>query len=273
MCLGRCSWEHGAKGILKMDLRLTFNEDGINYDRFRPTYPDELFTDIMRYVSLNKSSSALEIGIGTGQATEPILQTGCNVTAVELGDRLSSFVKEKFRKYHNFKVINADFMTLPIQQDAYDLVYCATAFHWLPLEKGYKKVKEILKQEGTVALFWNHPFPNRLDDRSNLVNRRVYDKYRPFDKEVIEFCEKDCERRIHELKQSGFKEVQAKLYHRVRTLSADSYIFLLNTYSDHRALDVKIKHAFEAEMKASIDEIGGKINIYDTIDLYLATKP
>lgn len=256
-----------------MDLRLMFNEDEINYDRFRPTYPDELFTDIIRYASLDKSSHALEIGIGTGQATEPILQTGCNVTAVELGDRLCSFVKEKFRKYHSFNVINADFMTLPLQPDAYDLVYCATAFHWLPLEQGYGKVKDILKRSGTVALFWNHPFPNKQDDISNVVNRRVYNKYRPSDKEVVEFCGKDCERRIHELEQSGFKEVNAKLYHRVRTLSSDSYIALLNTYSDHRALDAKIKDAFEAEMKASIDEIGGKINIYDTIDLYLARKP
>lgn len=235
-----------------MDLRLTFNEDERNYDRFRPTYPDELFADILRYASINKNSSALEIGIGTGQATEPILQTGCKVTAIELGDRLSSFVKEKFRKYHNFDVINADFMTLPIEPNAHDLVYCATAFHWLPMETGYGKVKRILKHGGTVALFWNHPFPNRLEDQSNLVNR---------------------ERRIRELKRFGFEEVKAKLYHRVRTLSSDAYLALLNTYSDHRALDAKIKDAFEKEMKTSIDEIGGKINIYDTIDLYLARKP
>jgi hypothetical protein len=38
-------------------------------------------------------------------------------------------------------------------------------------------------------------------------------------------------------------------------------------------LDPKTKDAFEAEMKMSIDEIGGKIDIYDTIDLYLARKP
>lgn len=256
-----------------MDLRLTFNEDERNYDRFRPTYPDELFADILHYESIDKNSSALEIGIGTGQATEPILQTGCKVTAVELGDRLSSFVNEKFRKYHNFDVINADFMTLPIEPNAHDLVYCATAFHWLPMETGYGKVKRILKHGGTVALFWNHPFPNRLEDQSNLVNRRVYDKYRPSEKEVVEFCEKDCERRIRELKRFGFEEVKAKLYHRVRTLSSDAYLALLNTYSDHRALDAKIKDAFEKEMKTSIDEIGGKINIYDTIDLYLARKP
>lgn len=256
-----------------MDLRLKFNEDEINYDNFRPKYPHELFTDIISYSSVNKESNSLEIGIGTGQATEAILQTGCRVTAIELGDRLSRFVKEKFRKYDNFNVINADFMALPLEPDSYDLVYCATAFHWLPIEEGYKRVKSILKSGGTVALFWNHPFPNRKDDISNRVNRQVYDKYRPFDKEIVEFCEKDCERRKRELDRFGFKNIETKLYHRVRTLTSDSYIALLNTYSDHRALDAKTRNAFEAEMKTSIDDIGGKINIYDTIDLYLAQKP
>lgn len=115
-----------------MELRLKFNEDELNYDHFRHTYPDELFKDIISYSSVDKESNSLEIGIGTGQATESILQTGCRITAIELGDKLSSFVKGKFKKYNNFKVINADFMTLPLESDSYDLVYCATAFHWLP---------------------------------------------------------------------------------------------------------------------------------------------
>lgn len=164
-----------------MDLRLKFNEDETNYDCFRPTYPDELFRDIINYSSINEESNSLEIGIGTGQATKSILQTGCSVTAIELGDKLSNFVKNKFRKHSNFNVINADFMMLQLKSNSYDLVYCATAFHWLPLEEGYRKVNDILKSGSTIALFWNHPFPNRKDDISNKVNRQVYDKYRPSD--------------------------------------------------------------------------------------------
>nr|WP_312576947.1 hypothetical protein [Sedimentibacter sp.] len=56
-----------------MDLRLKFNEDETNYDCFRPTYPDELFQDIIDYSSINGESNSLEIGIGTGQATKSIL--------------------------------------------------------------------------------------------------------------------------------------------------------------------------------------------------------
>ena len=255
-----------------MDLRLKFNEDVYNYDRFRPSYPSELFTDIFNYAQCNDGREGLEIGIGTGQATLPFLERGYNVTAIELGDRLSRYVKRKFEKFNNFRVIHADFMEFPIASGSIDLAYCATAFHWLPPGEGYKKLLRILRPDGVAALFWNHPFPNRKDDISNRVNRRIYDKYRPSNKEIVESSEKDCQKRLAELERFGFREIALKLYHRVRTLPSDAYISLLNTYSDHRALPTDIKTAFEKDMKASLDQIGGRINIYDTIDLYLARK-
>lgn len=68
-----------------MELRLKFNEDEQNYDRFRPGYPDALMQDVIESFHAGGQSRILEIGIGTGQATQPILDTGCDLTAVEWG--------------------------------------------------------------------------------------------------------------------------------------------------------------------------------------------
>ena len=76
-----------------MDLRVTFNVDAQNYDTYRPTYPKELFLDIIQYSGISFGKNALEIGVGTGQATEPILGNGCNVKAIELGNNLAQYVK------------------------------------------------------------------------------------------------------------------------------------------------------------------------------------
>lgn len=255
-----------------MDMRLKFNEDVYNYDKSRPTYPKDMFLDIINYSNISPNSKALEIGIGTGQATEPILQFGCSVTAIELGDNLAQYVKDKFRNYDNFNVINDDFIKSPIENETFNLIYCATAFHWLPQEEAFTKLKNILKCNGTIALFWNHPFPNRKTDISNIVNRRIYNKYRPTDKNITEFTQNDCDKYINELNKFGFKDITCKLYNGIRTLTSNEYISLLNTYSDHRALPIELKNSFERDMKTSIDEVGGKINIYDTIDLYLARK-
>ena len=256
-----------------MELRRSFNEDEVNYDKYRPEYPAELFKDIISYSKIGSGSKLIEIGIGTGQATMPFIQLGCGITGIELGDKLSSFVADKYRAHNNFKVINADFMFCPIEENFYDLIYCATAFHWLPKEEAYIKIMKSLKRGGVLALFWNHPFPNRENDPSNMANRKIYNKFRPSNKKPVEFREKDCGIRIQELLQYGFEKVESKLYRRVRTLTTDAYIHLLNTYSDHLALDVNLKKQFEIEMRKAINEVGGNINIYDTIDLYLAKKP
>ncbi len=75
------------------------------------------------------------------------------------------------------------------------------------------------------------------------------------------------------LRAWGFRDVEAKLYRRVRTLMTEEYIGLLNTYSDHRVLESELKQRFEEEMRKAINEVGGYIRIYDTIVLYLARLP
>lgn len=114
-----------------MELRRSFNEDTANYDKYRPEYPKELFQDIISYSQIESGCKLIEIGPGTGQATLPFIQLGCDIIGIELGDKLSSFVAEKYREYGNFRVINDDFMLCPVEENFYDLIYCATAFHWL----------------------------------------------------------------------------------------------------------------------------------------------
>jgi len=77
---------------------------------------------------------------------------------------------------------------------------------------------------------------------------------------------------VEAMKSAGFTDVRSKVFRRIRRLTTDEYIALINTYSDHRALPDKERIAFEEDMKNAINEVGGKINIYDTLDLYLGRK-
>lgn len=252
-----------------MELNLTFNDVAEKYDSVRPNYPNELFKDIFEYSNLSDNAKCLEIGIGTGQATAPFLDENINVTAIDIGDNLCQFVKEKYKQYPKFTIINNNFMSFDFKNNCFDLIYSATAFHWLP-DNALIKCKNILNDSGVIALFWNHPYPNRINDESNVINRKIYTKYKPSDKIPEEFSSKDCNEKIVKLKQYGYKNIECKLFQRVRTLSSNEYVMLLNTYSDHIALPAQIREDFDRDMKNSLDEIGGMINIYDTIDLYLA---
>lgn len=72
---------------------------------------------------------------------------------------------------------------------------------------------------------------------------------------------------IYEKLRPGYVE---KLY---QTISAKEYITLLGTYSDHIAIEESIRMEFFSKIEEVIDEHGGKITVYDTIDLQLARKP
>ena len=254
-----------------MNLSFLFDGGVKEYDKFRPNYPEELFEDIIKYSKIDEESALLEIGCGTGQATKSFLDRNFNVLAVEMGENLANFVKKKFKNYPNFLVTNQDYMSFELKENICDLVFAATSFHWLPKEMALSKIKSELKVGGTLAVFCNHPYPNRLDDETNVKNREVYAKHRG-EKVLKEFSLEDTESFTADLKKAGFINVTSKIYKRVRTLSTEEYIGLIKTYSDHMALSKKEQKAFENDMRKAVNSVGGKINIYDTIDLYLAKK-
>ena len=128
------------EAVSKISLRDSFNEDEANYDAARPGYPRELYEDVFTYAKERISGTrAIEVGIGTGQATKPFLDAGFQVTAIEIGDKLAALAAEKFRDYPGFRVLCADFMeALPGEEACADLIYAGTAFHWLPKPDGWQ---------------------------------------------------------------------------------------------------------------------------------------
>lgn len=65
-------------------------------------------------------------------------------------------MKEKFSNYKNFSIVNADFETYPFKGDTFDLVYSAATIQWIPEEIAFPKVYNILKSNGTLAMFMTH---------------------------------------------------------------------------------------------------------------------
>ena len=124
----------------------TFDTVAADYDQIRPGYVSDIYSTIFDYIPIGENSRVIEVGSGTGQATEPVLKTGCELTAVEYGVNLSEVLKAKFRDYQNFHVVTARFEDAELEEDAYDLVFSATAFHWVPEEIGYPKLYSILKK-------------------------------------------------------------------------------------------------------------------------------
>ncbi|MCM1386832.1 MAG: class I SAM-dependent methyltransferase [Bacillus sp. (in: Bacteria)] len=166
---------------------------------------------------------------------------------------------------------------LSFAEDVYDLVFSATAFHWVPEEIGYAKVFAMLKKGGAFARFANHPDPGTDNPALKEKMNRLYDSYyssvhkrkKPVRKA---YGEEQAKQRAMIAQKYGFGDIHYYLFHRGRVLSAAEYIALLGTYPDHIIIEENARKEFFAGIEEAINRCGGTITIYDTLDLELARK-
>ena len=258
-------------------LEWTFDTVASKYEKMRPGYVAELYQTIFDYIPIDETSCVVEIGCGGGQATGPMLMTGCQLTAVEYGEHFSELLKEKFRENRNFSVITGKFEDIDFRDNTYDLVFSASAFHWVPEKIGYEKVFSMLKRDGVFARFANHPYRDKGNPGLSAEIDDLYDEYyNQFHNKkrvtITEYTEEQAKERAMIAEKYGFSDIQYALFHRERVFSAKEYVELLGTYSDHIAIEERIRMKFFAKIEEAIHNHGGTITIYDTIDLQLARK-
>jgi len=259
------------------NLGQTFDTVAAVYDKIRPGYVEELYKTIFEYVKIGEDSRVIEVGSGTGQATEPVLKTGCELTAVEYGANLSEILKEKFKAYKKFHVVTGKFEEVDLPEETYDLVFSATAFHWVPEELGYPKLYSILKKGGAFARFANRPQNCKNEPELGAEIQELYEdyyiKYHGLKSGTKKWFTEETAKEISLIPEKyGFTDVCYHLFYRERVFTAKEYTQLLGTYSDHIAIEEKIRNEFFSKIEEAITRHGGTITISDTLDLELARK-
>lgn len=250
----------------------TFDNVAENYDKIRPEYPPELYEDIFRYKPVDAESRALEIGIGTGKATLPVLERNCRISAVEPGEKLADITLEKYKGYKNFSLHRQTLQDFDGLLESYDLIYSATAFHWIPEEYGYKRVYQLLKKGGAFVRFAYHAGQDEgrkeLSSELQLLYQTYMKRNAPPEKSFEETA-----RKIAEIADNyGFSDIEYKIYHMTKDFSADEYMELLRTYPDHMKLEQSDREKLFGGIHTAIMKSGGVITVYYTVDLQMARK-
>lgn len=258
-------------------LEWTFDTVAAKYEKMRPRYVAELYQEIFDYIPISEDSNVIEVGSGGGQATEPLLKTGCKLTAIEYGKEFSSLLQNKFREYPKFEVITGKFEETELESNTYDLIFSASAFHWVQEDIGYKKVFSLLKQGGAFARFANHPYRDKynpeMSDEIDVLYDEYYCKFHNISRKVLkEYTEAEARERALIASRYGFSDITYSLFYRERVFSAKEYTELLGTYSDHIAIEETMRNEFFEKISNTIDKHGGTITICDTIDLQMARK-
>ena len=251
----------------------TFNQAAEDYEQSRPLYVQALYEDIFRYKPVDENSHVLEIGLGTGKATRPFLEAGCRLTGVEPGADLARLALERLRGYDRFTLRVQTLQDFQSPGEAFDLVYAATAFHWLPEEYGYRRVYALLKRGGAFARFAYHagPDPHRTALAEEI--QAVYRACKPSGGAWRPFSAGDAAKLADLAAKYGFVGTKYSLYEVEKTFTADEYGQLLRTYPDHMALEAEARARLFAGIHEAIERHGGVITVAYTMDLELAAKP
>jgi hypothetical protein len=171
---------------------------------------------------------------------------GYHILGVELGANLASEARRNLEPYPQAQIYIGTFEDWPGEQESFDLALSATAFHWIDPAISYQKTAQMLKPSGSIALFWHVHVQSEASQGFFEEVQQIYqpivpeqdEKYGPllWPHEVPEPIKAEIE-------QTGlFREVTVRRYCWDVTYDATSYLRLLNTYSNHIALDDQRRH-------------------------------
>jgi SAM-dependent methyltransferase len=232
--------------------RRTFDSAADLYDAARPEYPNRLFDDLVQLATLDPGARLLEIGCATGKATRPLLARGFSVVCVELGTQLAEKARRNLAGLP-VEIHVEPFETWQGEARGFDLVYAATAWHWVDPAVRYRKTHELLRADGHLA-FWSalHAFPEGFD---------------PFFTEIQEVYEAigesydgawppaDAPDSTSEILHSGlFDNVKLRRYVWEQTYTADEYIALLETFSGHISMEPAKRERLYQEIRARLGD-------------------
>ena len=201
----------------------------------------------------------LEIGCGTGQATQPLAERKFQITAIELGPNLAAVARRKLARFRNVAVVVAAFEEFPLPAEPFDAVVSATAFHWLDPSVRVTRAADALRPGGVLATIATHHIDG--GDAQFFIDGQ--DCYRRWPGSSSFRMSKAAEipRDSDELERSGqFEPGIYRRYEWEHAYSSNEYTDLLSTYSDHRALGESRRQQLLGCLARLIDErYGGRI--------------
>jgi SAM-dependent methyltransferase len=267
-------WVVSMSGADPAGLRATFDEAAELYDRARPDYPPQVFDDLADLAGIGPTSRVLEIGAGTGKATVPLAERGCEVVAVELGSELAAVARRRLARFPSVRVVVAAFEDWPLPPGPFDAVVAATAWHWLDPAVRVRKAADALRAGGALATIGTHHIAGGSSAFFVEV-QSCYERWMPGTPPGLQLptpAEIPLDRQ--EIEGSGLFGVA--VFRRCeweQPYTTADYLDVLMTYSGHRALEPAARrHLLDGIARLIDTRYGGHITKRYLTELRLAHR-
>lgn len=241
-----------------------FGRDAETYDDSRPSYPAEAIGHV---VSLVDATDALEVGAGTGKATQAIARDGLHLTCIEPSPQMAALLESK--RLPGVSVEVSTFEEWNGAAESVDLIYAAQAWHWVDRDTGFDKALSLLRPGGALALLWNIPL-----DRYGL-HPSAYARYAPhlLDERDERIKRRDEHDWSADMDEKGFVDTTRLVHRWAEEMTSERYRALYSTYSDHMMLEEPARTGLLDELAADVEGWGGTATVEYRTEVFSGRKP
>ncbi|XP_048771859.2 uncharacterized protein LOC125677737 [Ostrea edulis] len=174
--------------------------DGDNYDRFRPTYTDEVVKLIASIITgcqtddeCSPKYDCVELGAGTGKLTMKLIKELPKVKGYLATEPMDGFQEILRKNCPGIDTLVCSAEKMPVPSESVKAVVAAQCFHWFANMTSLNEINRILTPAGKLIMVWNNkdwkvPW---VKDIEGILTRYYGDTPRAVSykwKEVIEKC-------------------------------------------------------------------------------------
>ena len=125
------------------------------YDRRWQNYINKSLSFLLNFADLSSDASILDIACGTGEFTRIILEENPQqqITGVDISESMLEGEQNKLASYSNLSLHYGSVTSLPFDNDSFDLIICANAFHYFEKPQlALAEMKRVLKPNRRVII-------------------------------------------------------------------------------------------------------------------------
>ena len=125
------------------------------YDRRWQNYINKSLSFLVNFADIDPSATVLDLACGTGELARLLLEQNPQqqISGVDISESMLEIARNKLKTYPNVSLYRTSVTSLPFDNDSFDLVTCANAFHYFENpELALAEMRRVLKPKGELII-------------------------------------------------------------------------------------------------------------------------